>query len=497
MALPKFPNRILRRSIAGMEGMWSKMWDPPRSSPPTPEVLNVQAPGSLPPGARVNPVPSFMAAALGVPPAVIPNTIRRSLIGEMLEIPTWDGQKVLNFMAFDDPDFFPQGVWPGPTIRVPRGVIFHCETQGKGPPPHTIHWHGLEPTPMNDGVGHCSMEIGQYTYQLQPNFIGTYFYHCHRNTVQHFEFGLYGMFLVEPPDAFDPANPNRGGYPRRTAANVAGFPEFEGTSAVTGLPRFIGGDATYGVGGAGDAGVGDPKAFTVEYDQECLWVLDDRDSTWSELADNAKSFYPGGPNTGDGPLTTPDPARPGENLPTARPGFDDQFPRGFFHDFNADYWFVTGVPVPAAPGGTGTINPAGNAPQGGGLPNGEIPAALNSGVEGMRIDVDADVGETVLVRCLNGAYNSIEVSFPIDVVIIAFDGRALGVPPFGKYNHAFVLPANTPYRLSTARRFDALIRSSVRVDDFATVRFYDTRGLDVRPASDRLRMTARIPFKIN
>ena len=83
------------------------------------------------------------------------------------------------------------GTYPGPTLRMPRSVLFHAETSGKGPPPHTIHWHGIEPTPLNDGVGHCSMELGHYTYQWQPNFMGFYFAHCHRNTMQHFEYGLY------------------------------------------------------------------------------------------------------------------------------------------------------------------------------------------------------------------------------------------------------------------------------------------------------------------
>jgi hypothetical protein len=453
-----------------MEGMWTKMWDPPRESPTTPDLV-------LP----TNPVPAFMQS-LGLGAVSNPNTVQRTLLNG-LTLPTWDGLKNIEFMAFNDPDFFGAPAWPASTIRVPRGVIFHGETQGKGPPPHTIHWHGIEPTPMNDGVGHCSMEIGQYTYQWQPNFIGTYFYHCHRNTVQHFEFGLYGMLLIEPPDAYDqqnPALPNfAGGYPRRTAANLSSFPQF---------PGFVGGDPTFGVGNAADTGVGDPHAFTVPYDVEALWVCDDRDSVWSDLAGDAKAFYPGGASTQDGALPAVIPVRP---------GIDDQFVQGFFNDYNADYWFVTGVPVPAARGGVGTIDPAGPAPTGGGLPGGLIPPALNSGVTGMQIAVNAQVNQTILVRCLDAAYNSITVTFPLDVVIIAFDGRALGVPPFGRYNHAFLLPAGTPYRLSTARRFDALIRSSTPINSFAEVRFFNTRGERVLPDNDRHLMTARIPININ
>jgi len=463
---PKSGIIIPRRKVNGMEPAWTKMWDPPEASPATPDLVT-----------PTNPVPAFMEATLPGYGPVVPGTVNLEL-QHGLTLDTWDiatSGKQLFFMTFRDNDSGING-FPGPTLRVPRGKVFHAITAGKGTPPHTIHWHGLEPTPLSDGVGHCSMEIGQYIYQLQPNFIGTYFYHCHRNTVQHFEFGLYGMLLVEPPDAYD--NPaTAGGYPRRTAANLAKFSKFS--------DRFVSGDPVFGVADAIDLGVGDPHAFTVEYDREALWVFDDRDSVWSDLAQNRKAFYPGGASTQDGHLATEVQALGGlPGVPVTRPGWDDQFPHGFFHDYNADYWFVTGVPVPAHRGETGTI-PTGIV----------VPPELNSGVTGMQVDVNAGIDEVVLVRCLNGAYNAVEVTFPIDVTIIAFDGRALGVPPFGRYNQAFELKANTPYRLSTARRFDALIRHSSAFSGFATINAYDTRGL-TNPASKPPLVTTRIPINI-
>jgi hypothetical protein len=87
----------------------------------------------------------------------------------------------------------------------------------------------------------------------------------------------------------------------------------------------------------------------------------------------------------------------------------------------------------------------------------------------------------------------------VDAVIIAFDGRPLGVPPFGRYNRAFLLPAGTPIHLSTARRFDALLRvpeTAAEVEDFAEAKFFETRGQTVRPEADTLLMTARIPVSI-
>jgi FtsP/CotA-like multicopper oxidase with cupredoxin domain len=412
--------QILRKSVVGEENEWVKMWDPPEASPVTPELLN-----------PTNPVPSFIASLPGfVPqPGAILNTVRRTLL-HGVKIPMWDGKQV-NFFLFADEDIAStlNGTFPAPTIRVPRGVIYHGWTHGQGPPPHTIHWHGIEPTPMNDGVGHCSMELGTYIYQWQPNFIGSYFYHCHRNTMQHFEFGLYGFLIIEPPDAYDqqnPALPNyAGGYPRRTAANLASFPQF---------PGFVGGDLTSL----------DPHAMTVPYDTEALWVLDDRDSTWSDKMPDPKATFPKHGN---------------------QPGINDNFFFGDFHDFNADYFFATGVNFPGPVGSSPSIAP--------GI---VVPPDLNSGVTGMQVSINAQVNKTILVRCLCAAYVSIRVTFPVDVVIIAFDGRALGVPPFGLYSSPFVVKAGTPFQLSTARRFDALIRSATPVNSFANVEFINNRG---------------------
>lgn len=468
--------RIKRWSVVGMEGMWAKMFDPPTASPATPDEV-----------APTNPVPEVMAAA-GYLNVATPHTVERDLM-HGVNMPTWDNRPGgMNFMLIREAgNPAAVGNFPGPTIRVPRGVVFHATTLGHGPPPHTIHWHGLEPTPMNDGVGHCSMEIGNYTYQFQPNFIGSYFYHCHRNTVQHFEFGLYGFFIVDPPDTYfatrkNPAIPIghcRDGK-RRTAGNTSAFPEFPGfnNSLITASDPL----GEYPV---------HPHAMTIEYEVEALWVFDDRDSRWSDMAKDPRATYPKFGSI---------------------PGVNDEFHRnpaknGFFafNDFHADYWYVTGVPVPAPKGSTGTI-PTGVV----------IPPELMSGVSGTQVSINAKVNQTILLRCLNGAYDCVEVTFPVDIVIIAWDGRALGVPPYGAYNHAYKVPKNTPFRLSVARRFDALIRSAVPIDGFATVKFINTRGevggannlsFDVLPTNatphgstiqpgEVVAMTAQIPINI-
>ncbi|MBL0225519.1 MAG: multicopper oxidase domain-containing protein [Geobacteraceae bacterium] len=442
--------------------------------------------------APTNPVPEvlFAAGIANIAPTA-PHTMSLDVM-HGITIATWDspvpvgqpGAKVLEYFTIPNPDIPAAiiGTFPGTTVRMPNGCVFHCATSGKGPPPHTIHWHGMEPTPMNDGVGHCSMELGSYTYQWQPNFIGTYFYHCHRNTMQHFEFGLYGLLLVEPADTYfatlaDPSIPIghcRDGKRRiaanlaPTTANPAGFPQFPGWNS---NPRDAAdpwkGDPTKN---QAVAFLTDPHAQTVPYDVEGLWVFDDRDSNWSQNASHAHNGYPRAGNT---------------------PGYDDDFARnpgvnGFlaFNDYGADYWFVTGVPVPGHKGETAAIPP--------GI---VVPAELNSGISGSQVSIEAYVGQTILIRCLDAAYNNCEYSFPVDIVIVAWDGRALGVPPFG-FNEAYLVPANTPIYVSVGRRFDALIRVFSPVSTVATCKFIDTRGAQIA-GQEVVTFTAQVPINIS
>ena len=100
-------------------------------------------------------------------------------------------------------------IYPAPLVRLTEGQLFHG-TIHPSKRVHTIHWHGMEPDPRNDGVGHTSFEVsGSYTYQWRPErgipgnpnvgASGTYFYHCHVNTTLHVQMGMFGPLIVDPP----------------------------------------------------------------------------------------------------------------------------------------------------------------------------------------------------------------------------------------------------------------------------------------------------------
>lgn len=154
---------------------------------------------------------------------------------EKIDLKAPDGREI-RVWTFKDPTSQRPLEYPAPPIRVRTGQVVHT-TLKTSTGPHTIHHHGIEPSTFNDGVGHVSFEVGDsYTYQWKASYPGTFFYHCHRNTTLHFELGMFGGLIVDPPDQGD------------------------------GTKRLYFNGPTY--------------------DTEKLWIADDMDPRWHEMEDH-------------------------------------------------------------------------------------------------------------------------------------------------------------------------------------------------------------------
>jgi FtsP/CotA-like multicopper oxidase with cupredoxin domain len=89
---------------------------------------------------------------------------------------------------------------PSPVIEANEGDAVEITLTSMMP--HTIHLHGLDVDQQNDGVPATSFVVrdGSYTYRFTAPHAGTYMYHCHVDTNQHFEMGMFGTIIIRPSD---------------------------------------------------------------------------------------------------------------------------------------------------------------------------------------------------------------------------------------------------------------------------------------------------------
>jgi FtsP/CotA-like multicopper oxidase with cupredoxin domain len=97
---------------------------------------------------------------------------------------------------------------PGPTLRAPEGDLLRIRFVNAGTHPHTIHFHGIHPARMDGSPGIGEEQGGgligvgeEFTYEFDARPFGLHLYHCHASPLAgHIAKGLYGMFVVDPPE---------------------------------------------------------------------------------------------------------------------------------------------------------------------------------------------------------------------------------------------------------------------------------------------------------
>jgi len=97
------------------------------------------------------------------------------------------------------------GTVPGPVIRATEDDLLRVHFHNGGSHPHTIHFHGIHPANM-DGVFQIVQPGERFTYEFPARPYGMHLYHCHATPFKkHIHKGLYGAFIVDPPEPRAPA----------------------------------------------------------------------------------------------------------------------------------------------------------------------------------------------------------------------------------------------------------------------------------------------------
>ena len=120
---------------------------------------------------------------------------------------TIDGE-AFQLWYFDEDEsnsgFMGDRVLPSAHLETIEGQLTKLNFLNLSAMPHTIHLHGLDVDQQNDGVPSTSFTVNpleSYTYEFIAPHAGTYHYHCHVDTVVHYQRGMAGTVIVRPPDA--------------------------------------------------------------------------------------------------------------------------------------------------------------------------------------------------------------------------------------------------------------------------------------------------------
>ena len=108
------------------------------------------------------------------------------------------------FFDFLTPVWNYNGQIPGPVIRGQAGSTLTIDVLNQLKEPTSVHWHGLRINNAMDGVPGVTQDpIGpgdRFTYELNLQDAGTFWYHPHFNAGEQLERGLKGVLIVEERD---------------------------------------------------------------------------------------------------------------------------------------------------------------------------------------------------------------------------------------------------------------------------------------------------------